>query len=287
MVLLRILIRAVLRFGRHRGGTMAAALSYYGLFSLFPLLLLLALLAATVEPTPAFRRALAGLVHLYFPGSEGVVTTALQRLNPLRGQLGLAGGAGLLWAGSGVFTVLVGALDQVWERPRGESRLRRRLVGLLTLLGAVVALFLAALLSLGVGALLPGWMRASGLGALGAGAARLAGGLLPPLLVWGALLLLYRFLPSQGPPLAEVWPGSLVAALGVELLRRGFALYAARLTRLHAVYGSLATGVLLLFWIYLVAAVVLFGAEVSAAYGRWRRGQADEEAEGAGWLLRL
>ncbi|MDI3298664.1 MAG: YihY/virulence factor BrkB family protein [Bacillota bacterium] len=286
MALLRILIRAGFRFGRHRGGTMAAALSYYGLFSLFPLLLLLAILAAAFEPTAAFHRALAGLVHLYFPGSEGLVETGLQRLYTLRGQLGLAGGLGLLWAGSGVFTVLVGALDQVWERPQEESRLRRRAVGLVTLLLAVGALFLAALLSLGVRALLPGALGAAGPGAPGVAVARLLAGLLPPLLVWAALVAVYRFMPSGGPPFAEVWPGALVAALGVEGLRLGFASYAARLTRFHAVYGSLATGVLLLFWIYLVSAVVLFGAEVSAAYGRWRRG-GPEEAEGAGWLLRL
>ncbi|MDI3317150.1 MAG: YihY/virulence factor BrkB family protein [Bacillota bacterium] len=286
MALLRILIRAGFRFSRHRGGTMAAALSYYGLFSLFPLLLLLALLAAAVEPGEGFRRALADLVRLYVPTSEAVVATGLERLRDLRGQLGAVGGLGLLWAGSGVFTVLAGALDQVWERNEHLPLLRRRALGLVTLLATVAALFLAALLSLGVGALLREALSRAGLGGLGGRTAGLLLTVLPPLLVWGALAALYHFLPGGEPPFGDVWPGALVAALGVEALRYGFALYAARLAHFHAVYGSLAAGVLLLFWIYLLSVVVLFGAEVAAAYGRWRRGET-EEAEGPRWLLRL
>jgi membrane protein len=62
-----------------------------------------------------------------------------------------------------------------------------------------------------------------------------------------------------------LWPGALVAAVGAELLKTGYAYYLAYFANYNLVYGSLGAVIGFMFLVYLTATVFLFGAELSAA----------------------
>ncbi len=89
---------------------------------------------------------------------------------------------------------------------------------------------------------------------------------------FAALMVLYRFVPDSSEPIwRTVWPGAAFAAASQEVLKFGFSLYVVNLGDYNQVYGTLGTVVLFLFWSWLAAVIVLFGAELNAEYGRMRR----------------
>jgi membrane protein len=77
-----------------------------------------------------------------------------------------------------------------------------------------------------------------------------------------------------------VWPGILLAAVGYELAKRGFALYLENFGNYSAVYGSLGAVITFLVFIYIAAMVFLMGAEFAALWPRVRRGEFDDSGEG-------
>jgi YihY family inner membrane protein len=83
-----------------------------------------------------------------------------------------------------------------------------------------------------------------------------------------ALALLYRLVPAVKPGGRELLAGAALAAVAVTLLQDGFSLYAERFGDYAAVYGSLATVVAFLVYVYLAAAIVLFGGALAAAWDR-------------------
>jgi membrane protein len=84
-------------------------------------------------------------------------------------------------------------------------------------------------------------------------------------LATGAIALLYWIGPSRRQP-RFVWvlPGALVAALAWGLISAGFSIYVAKFANYSAMYGSLATVIIFMTWLWLSACVVLVGAELNA-----------------------
>jgi membrane protein len=93
---------------------------------------------------------------------------------------------------------------------------------------------------------------------------------MPLLLTWAALMLIYLAVPNRLVPRTDAAIGAGVAALLLEGLRQGFAFYVRAMTSYSAIYGALAGVPVFLLWIYLVWAVVLAGAVVVVALPEWR-----------------
>jgi membrane protein len=72
---------------------------------------------------------------------------------------------------------------------------------------------------------------------------------------------------------AKVWPGALVAALMFQVLSIGFSIYIESFGSYNLVFGALGAVAVFLFWVYLNASVMIFGAEVAAEYPRMRAGE--------------
>jgi membrane protein len=83
------------------------------------------------------------------------------------------------------------------------------------------------------------------------------------------LSLVYRFAPDADQPYRFVTPGAAIAVVTWAISSLGFALYLAYFADYGATYGSLGVAIGLLFYLYLSASVVLFGAEVNAAIHRY------------------
>jgi membrane protein len=260
-------------FAAHNGARLAAALSYYALFSLAPLVIIVLGVAGSVLGDERVRRQFIGAVQAQTGSDiasliESIIdsTTA----SPIRGTATIIGTALLLFAATGFFTQLQGAFNVVWSvtetRWRGIRQhvfMRVVSLGMVLLLGLL--LLVAVVLQTGV------TLLANELGRLlpenqllvTAGNQLLA--LVISVLVFGAF---FRLLTHVRIGWHEVLVGSLVTSL---LLRAGLFFIGVylRIVDFRTAFGAAGSLVVLLLWIFYSMQIVLIGAEFTRAYGAW------------------
>jgi membrane protein len=83
-------------------------------------------------------------------------------------------------------------------------------------------------------------------------------------------LFIYRFVPNRKTYWRHVWLGAVIAAILFEVAKSLFVWYLARFTNYNQVYGSLASVIILLLWLYLSSLVLILGAEIGSEYQRLR-----------------
>lgn len=262
-------------FNETNGGDIAAALAYYSMFSLFPMVLALIAAGSLFLEGEQVQQEVVRLVTQMVPISEELIQSNVDEVLDHRGTIGLVGLVGLLWSGTGVFTVLLGHVNLAWAGAERRGFLERRLLGLGVGVSGVLAVVLMLLLlstpALNVLRNLElqnaDWMAVieGPLGTL------IATGV-PLVVTFVTFLALYRWAPNTDVRWREAaWP-ALFVALIFEVAKRGFVWYVSSdLVEYRLVYGSLGAVVALLLWIYLSSTLLLFGAHVSAAIARSRR----------------
>lgn len=260
-------------FWRHGGPDLAAALAFYGLFSVFPLLLLAGAALAYVLPPERLQAAAADLAAAYAPWARDAVRDGVPGLLAARERLGLAGALGLAWSGSHVFAALTRALDRIWPPPERRAPWLQRALGLAGAGGAVVLVAASALVAVAAAlagerltglAWGTGWARGVHPGAVATAVALLAGFL--------GILALYRWLPAAPPPWPDAACGALLAVALIHAARGLFARYVAGLDAARLAYGTVAGATLALAWLWVASTAVLLGAEFAAALSARRRG---------------
>jgi len=262
-------------FNGANAGHVAAALAYFTMFSLFPLLL--ALIAAGsffLEGEQVQQRVVQSLMQVV-PISAELIRSNVDQVLERRGTIGIVGLVGLIWSGTGVFTVLLDHVNRAWARAEKRSFLKKRLLGLgIGILGIVAALLMLSFLSTPVLNVLPRLEIRVGdrVAIFDRPVWTLISSGLPVLLTFLTFLALYRWGPNTDVRWAEAaWP-ALFVALTWEVAKRVFAWYVSSdLVRYRLVYGSLGAVVALLLWIYVSSMLVLFGAHLSAAIARSHR----------------
>jgi membrane protein len=257
---------------------LAAAVSYFAFFSLFPLFLgLIAVAGHVLAPEEASRR-LMGFIVQGFPGQEVFLRRIIESVVASRGAVGFFALITLLWSGKNLFVSLAQALDLIEKAPAPGGlyfTIKRNLVclacavalgGLLLLLGGLYGLLFAVL--------------AFEIPLLGIQPREIpllmpfVSDVLPVALVALGLIALYRWLPAHPRPLGDVIAGAAVAAALWEVLRRLFTWYVATFGRFNEVYGPATSVIVFLFWLYLSAIVFLLGGEWAAVRGRRSGGSA-------------
>jgi membrane protein len=270
-------------FFEHPMATYAAALAYRGLFGLFPFVLILVVLVGALGFPDFFDRAMdqaRAQSSRYVPQQlEPVVEPAREQVKPLLGMIERAekqaggkllffGVAVALWSVSAVARTLTEAFNVAYQVVETRSWWKQLVLSLAfgPVLALVVIVSVALML---VGPQLIGSIAA--LVNLDEVFVRLWGWLRFPvafLLLAVVLSVVYRFGPNAKQRFRLVVPG---AALGVALWAIssvGFSFYLANFANYGVTYGSLGAAVGLLFYLYLCASVVLFGAELNAAISR-------------------
>jgi membrane protein len=251
--------------------SMAAAISYYTVFSLAPLLVIVIAVAGAIFGEQAARgqisQQIAGVMGP--EGAqviEGLVSAAA---NPGRG---LAAGLGsivlVLVGATTVFAELQAALDRIWhvpmkQRPSGIwGILRARVLSFGLILGLAFLLVASLVVSAGLAAL-GGW----------------AGGLMPG---WEVLLhllnaavslsvftvlfaMIYKLLPSARIAWGDVWVGAFVTAVLFDAGKFLIALYIGK-SGFSETFAAAGAVVLLLAWVYYAACIFLIGAEFTKVY---------------------
>jgi membrane protein len=249
---------------------LAAAISYHVLFALVPLFTFLATVFGLLLKDAGRRQDLIDRIVDSFPLSAeaGVdLERILADLPTPASAIGIVSIAALLWSASGIMaSVRVGltaALDDGCARPFFQSKL----VDILLVLAVAVLLLVLFGVSIVVNAV-ERWSETvdRSLSAVGFGPGSVLGYVVPPLLAFAILLILYRFVPPSRPRFRDLWVGALLAAVGAELVKVGFSYYLVTVANYDVVYGSLGSVFAFLFVVYLIASVVLFGAEFASAW---------------------
>ncbi len=249
------------------GGTrLAAAIAYYALLSLFPLVIALVAGATTVLSQEQARTEVIDPIVEALPLSDqgaADLRDALEGAGRGAGAIGIVGLLALLWTASGMMGAIRSGLTAVTGEHEGRAFLRGKAVDL-----AMVLLTGSVLLVVTTVTLLTRLADEQVLEPLGLSGAWgvFVGQMTPVVLAFAVLVALLRFVPAAPISWAGVWRGALVGALGLWVLVNVFALYLENFARYNAVYGSLGTVVALLVFVFLAAVVLLVTA---AAAARW------------------
>ena len=263
--------RAALEFVDDRGHRSAAQISYFAILSFIPLILLLAATFGVVFDDAAVRERIIQTVFDNVPLASGGDRPKLERAVgdalDQAGNLGIFTTLLLLAAASGVMSALRHSINEAWDIEERPPLLKRKALDLALVLGGTSILALSV--SLTVTHKLAGIVDdEAGGGWLVAAALDVAGDLLPLVFVALALLFLYRVLPMHRKPLREIWPGAIVATIGLAIVKQGLELYFEQLADFGAIYGSLGAAMALLVFVYAAANVVVFGAEFAVEWAR-------------------
>src|SRR6195952_1430286 len=262
-------IRAWSRYQGDGGDRLAAAVTYFGFLSFFPLIALLFSIAGfVVDAYPDAQNRLAEEINNFLPGlADKLDVTTIGQAKVATGLVGLAG---LLFAGLGWIDALREAIRAMWHHNvQAGNIVVKKLVDIAVLAGLGLPL-LASVVVTGVSSAAMSWfLDLVGLGNNVAArvALRVVGIGLAVLVDFAVFVYLFTRLPRLTTPFRRVFKGALLGAVGLEILKVVGSLLVSRTTN-NPVYGAFAVVVGLLIWINLVSRFVLFTAAwtVTAPY---------------------
>jgi membrane protein len=250
----------------------AAALTYYGVLSLFPaLLVLVSLIGLAGKDT---TQKLIDNIERAAPASvrQVLVTgvTNLQQDQGTAGVLAIAGLVAALWSASGYIGAFMRAANAIYDVPEGRpiwKKLPIRLGTTAVMMVLLAVTALAVVLTGGLADRVGGWL---GIGHAAVTAWDIAKW--PVLLIIVSFMfgLLYWAAPNAKQGFRWVTPGGLLAVLLWLVASGGFAVYVANFGSYNKTYGSLASVVIFLVWLWISNLAVLLGAEMNAELERGR-----------------
>lgn len=261
--------------------SMGAALAYYTVFSMAPLLLIVISVAGLVFGAEAARGEIqAQLQGLMGESAAGVVQGLLASASePAQSLSATVLGVVLLLVGATtVFAELQGALDRIWRVGRRSERsgfywlVRARLLSFGMIMAVGFLLVVSLLASAILGAISRRWESAFGAWQAVVDLANAVGGFLLVALMFG---LIYKVMPRVRVAWGDVWLGALLAALLFTLGKVLIGIYIGR-SGMASAYGAAGSLVVVLLWVYFSAQILLVGAEFTHAYAgifgsRWGR----------------
>ena len=267
--LFRIAERVVVGYQRNRIPDDAAALTYYGIFSLFPLLLLfMSLVGLVLQNNDVARQRILDAVTDLLPQGQDSVRAVITSVVEARGTAAGVGLLTLVWGALGWLQVLDDNTNRMWGATAGHSFVAGKLRAL-AMVGGIGAVALAS------------WIGTIAIDAVATLLDDIPGGivlwqlavsLLTFVTMAALFFLLYRVTPRAQLHGADVWPAALAAAVAWELTRRGLDLYLQQ-TNMVSGYGPIGALMALLFWIYVVSMIILLGAQLTHAIVMERRAE--------------
>ncbi|HWI13410.1 MAG TPA: YihY/virulence factor BrkB family protein [Burkholderiales bacterium] len=261
--------------------SMGAALSYYTLFSIAPLLLIVIAVAGLVFGEDAARGAIVDQLQGLM-GQEGAkaIESMIASVNkPTQGIIAtVIGVATLLLGATTVFGELQTDLDRIWHAPAREQTsglwalLRTRLLSFGMILGIAFLLMVSLVVSAAVSALGTMWAPLFGAWEVLAHALNIVVGFGVTTVLFA---MIYKFMPRVAVSWHDVWIGSAFTALLFTVGRFLIGLYLGK-SSVTSGFGAAGSLVLVMVWVYYSAQIFLLGAEFTWVYAHEfgsRRGQ--------------
>jgi len=271
---LGVLKRTVREFKEDNLTDWAAALTYYGILSIFPALL--ALISVVGLAGSSATQSLIDNLGSVAPGpAKDIVTSAIQNLQKSQNAAGLlfiVGLAGALWSASGYVAAFMRASNAIYEV--GEGRPIWKTIPTRVAITVVLLLMLAAV---AIGVSVTGPLARQVGNVLGLGDTAV---MVWDIAKWPVLLLvvitmfaiLYWAAPNvKHPKFRWISPGSVVGVLLWIVASAGFAFYVANFSSYNKTYGALGGVIVFLVWLWISNIAILLGAEFNAEVERGRQ----------------
>ncbi|MFC4075355.1 YihY/virulence factor BrkB family protein [Salinithrix halophila] len=249
---------------------LAAALAYYFLLSIFPLLIFIVSLLPyfSIDPDEAIR-----FVKEMVPrtAAESIDEPIREILSQRKGGLLSFSLLATLWIASNGVSAMIRMLNIAYQVEESRNIIRARLLSLALTVGIV--LVFAVMLTLQVfGKLLFGYLDSALPLSVGTellfGPLRWAAAVVVTVLV---LIAIYQIAPNMRLPLREVVGGAIAATLGWHLISLGFSYYVNHFNNYSGTYGSLGGIIVLMVWFYLTALILIMGGVINAAVHQHRK----------------
>jgi membrane protein len=256
----------------HRASSLGAALAYYTVFSLAPLLLIAIAVAGIWVDSDVAAQAIAEQASALLGSHAAEGVEFMLRAAPHAATGWLAGAVGLVTLIVGATTVLTELqydLDMIWRSPpRKSSGMIAELVSRLLSFGLVICIGFLFLASLVVSTALSA-LAAHGIAVLPGSPIVLT---TVHVLAWGLILticfaLLYKWLPNTRLGWGDVLAGAVVTTVLFSIGRLVIGVYLTH-TATGSMHGAAGALIILLLWFYYSAQVFLLGAEFTAVYAR-------------------
>jgi len=231
--------------------------------SFFPFTLLLLTLCRRWLRWEGAYRVILDLLRIHLPAGADSIIHNLSQLVHARPRLHLISVVVLFFTSSGVFLPLEVALNKVWNIPRNRSLLKNQAMSFFLAVTTGLMAFLSILLSTAAQwalALTLRWIPSQG---VIAAVSRVAMEIISVPLAVAMCFVIYFFLPNGRVPVIQVIPAAIVGGVLTEVGKLVY-IQTLPLFRFREVYGPFAISATLLFWAYVAALILLFGAHLCA-----------------------
>jgi membrane protein len=260
--------------------SMGAALAYYTIFSLAPMLVIVIAIAGFFFGREAAQGEIVAQLHGLVGDTGASAVEALLKSASEPGQGIIAASIGivtLLIGASAVFGELQSALDRIWKvqakKKSGlQSLIFKRLLSFGMVLGLGFMLLVSLILSAALAAFAKWWS-----GMLGGWSIVLEvlNFLVSFGVVTGLFAMIYKFMPSTRIPWRDVWVGAIVTALLFTIGKSAIGIYLGT-TNMASGFGAAGSLVVLLAWIYYSAQIFLLGAEFTWVFAQHHGSQSEQ-----------
>jgi membrane protein len=279
-----VLKRTVSEFRDDNLTDWGAALTYYGVMSLFPMVLVLVALLGLVGQYPQTSDSVLRII-----GSIGPHSAVDTFRKPIQGIVQSKGGAGALvgiglagslWSASGYVGAFMRASNVVYEVEEARPFWKLRPLQVAVTLTAVLLITLVAIAIVATGPIARAVGNEIGLGDQAVTAFNVIKWPLIVLVLLGIIDLLYYVAPNvRQPGFRWITPGSVLALVVWAAASAGLAFYAAEFGSYQKTYGTLGGVILFLVWLWVSNLALLLGAELNAELERARELDAGLPAE--------
>ena len=264
---LGILRHTYSNFSMMRGPEAAASLSYYSLFSIFPILLAAVSIASTFLEQVVVQDKLIEVIREFIPVSASFINNMISGLLEQRGAFTIVAIIGLLWSASNVFDKLIVNINRAFLKGRNPGFIQSRAMALLIIL-VIVVLFLG---SIAIDAIQNIFaienLQFNGISFVNTRLYEWLRWVIPLVIKLLLFFTLYTWIPRNKSILFRArLIGALVAAGLWELATRALSwALATGFTNFEPVYGSLSSIIAFMTWMYLSGYIVFLGAHLTNA----------------------
>ncbi len=279
----QLLIKTGLKWDQDNCPGMAASLSYFSLFSLFPMLLvILSVVGSLLGPTTeAFQSIQDGIVQYLPPEVHDLIKGTLVSLNANSVGAGLIGSVLLLWAASAVFGILRSSVNKIWRSPSRVSEagsplkmalffIANKLFSFLLVLAIALLLLISLISDIAIRTILELTANFRGtISFIGIDELQLAKGLQIGssfLILAIATCILFKILPSVFVAWGDVWLSGLLVTVLLVGLQQLVSNSVITIGSHFLSYGVIGSVMILMLWIFLTCQIFLFGSVLSYVY---------------------
>lgn len=252
---------AIGEYGTNNCSYMAAAIAYWMLLSIFPLILAAMSLIGFLYPDQDAQQDIIKEVLDLVPVSGDYLSSLVEGVVDSKELLGFVGGLGLFFSGAKVFAAIRRGINHVWQIRQLHGFILARAIDFVMLIGTGLIIIFALLLS-------TGFEKAALMGGqLGGSVGLLIICIRETLLFISTLVilyLLYKFIPNTNVTVIEALLGAAFGTVLLLFVRVGFIWFVSTIDSFNIIYGSLGALIAVLAWSYFSSMALMWGAQISS-----------------------